>query len=148
MTIIAKAEINVPLPPGEAFEAFVNFPMWKFWMPPTCRPLNGPDRPLEAGDQFAVAVTASTGRVFKFYPKVLSIDPGREIRWGGGPKSILHAAHSIAFEPDSGDGTCVVSTEPWIGLLTKIGFIGRFIDRESTLIMQAQLKGFRGSIVG
>lgn len=136
MTVTAQAERTVDLPRDRAFELFIDFPRWKEWMPRDFEPLRGPDRPLREGDVLFVRIPPITGKI-----RVLRMRPNEEVCWGGGAPG-LKAAHSFYFEEEGPGRTRIRSVEPWTGLLTRVGPVARFVEREANRIGAAQLDGF------
>jgi len=136
MPLVAEAERTVDLDRDEAFDLFIDFPRWKQWMPPSFKPLSGPDHPLRAGDAFWVRLPPVPA-----YVRVFRIRRPEEVCWGGGVPG-LRAEHSFFFEETGPGKTRIRSVEPWTGFLTSVGPIARRVKRDATMIGNAQLDGF------
>ncbi|MEZ4221687.1 MAG: hypothetical protein R3B13_12220 [Polyangiaceae bacterium] len=139
MSVIAVAECRVPVQRALAFERFVDFRNWRYFMPREFRPKSGPERGLRAGDR--VRVELDTGPLRVPVPvDVFEVDAPHEIVWGGGNR-LLHARHAFRFEED-GDGTRIVSHEVWTGVLTVSPRLARRLKAQAEVVGRAQLGGF------
>jgi hypothetical protein len=136
MPFVAEAELTVAGPLEAAFAQFIDFPRWSAWMPALFRPLRGPSRPLRTGDRLLVAVAGAPTLIH-----VESIEAPREVRWSGGLPGLLYARHSFTFEAAGPDSTRIRSTEPWVGVLTRLP-IHAPLKRVAERAGRAQLKGF------
>jgi hypothetical protein len=140
MSVIACVSRTIRVSPEEAFEKFVDFRNWEAFMPRAFRPRKGPQRALEAGDRVRMVLDTGVARI-PVPVDVFSIDPPREVTWGGGNR-LLHASHRFVFE-DAGDGqTRLESHEEWTGLLTRIPPVARRVKQQAELVGKAQLAGF------
>ena len=139
MSVVAKAERQLPGQPEKLFSSFIDFRNWRYFMPPEFRPIDGPERVLRAGDRLRMRI--DTGLVRVAAPVIIfTVDAPNEIVWGGG-SALLQARHHFRFEAD-GEGTKVISEEIWTGLLARIPRVGRKIKQQAERIGQAQLDGF------
>ncbi len=146
MSVIALATQTVRAAPAEAFEKFVDFRNWEQFMPPEFRPVSGPSRVLKPGDRVKMRLDAGAVRL-PVPVDVFSMDPPREVVWGGGNK-LLHARHRFVFE-DAGDGqTLVKSDEEWTGMLCSVGSVARRLKRQAEVVAKAQLSGFARWVEG
>ncbi len=140
MSIIAAARCTVRANPDEAFEKFVDFRNWEAFMPRAFRPRLGPKRALERGDRLRMLLDTGVMRL-PVPVDVFSIEPPREITWGGG-NLLLHASHRFVFE-DAGDGqTSIRSEEEWTGILTCFSGIASRVKKQAERVGKAQLDGF------
>jgi hypothetical protein len=141
MAFTASASRTVPANRAEAFDKFVDFRNWRSFMPRAFRALSGPERALRAGDR--VRILLDTGAVrLPALVRVLSVDPPREVVWGGGSRLLLRAAHHFVFETQADGGTLIRSDEHWTGLLARLAPIARRVKRQAENVGAAQLEGF------
>jgi hypothetical protein len=141
MAFTASASLTIRAPRDQAFDEFSDFRNWRSFMPRSFRPLSGPERALRAGDRIRVLLDTGALRL-PAVVRVLSVDPPREIVWGGGSRLLLRAAHHFVFETDSEAGTRIRSDEHWTGLLARLAPVARRVKRQAELVGMAQLEGF------
>lgn len=117
MAVTGKVTMIVDAPLDEAYQKFCDYSLWDQWMPAGFRPVKGPARVLQAGDNVKVKLKA-VGPAMTVPLKVFRATTNKEITWGGGPKGLLHAEHCFFFE-DAGEGrTRIRSEETFKGALT------------------------------
>jgi hypothetical protein len=141
MAFTASATRTIDAARADAFDKFIDFRNWRSFMPRAFRALSGPERPLRAGDRVRVLLDTGALRLPTAL-RVISVDPPREVVWGGGSRLLLRAAHHIVFDTDPGGGTLIRSEEHWTGLLARLGPIARRVKRQAETIGAAQLDGF------
>ncbi|MDH5676888.1 MAG: hypothetical protein OEZ06_32530 [Myxococcales bacterium] len=139
MSVIARAQIELPQPISNAFAQFTDYSTWSAWMPASFRPLRGPRRALRAGDRLLVRM--GPGLVTRL--EVLRLQGDREICWRGGVPGLIVGEHSFFFDDLGEDGTRIRSEEPFRGLLPRISPIGQAIAQQAGAVGEAMLRGFR-----
>ena len=98
---------------------------------------------LTVGEKLQVEIEPPGGRVMKFEPTVLEVEPASKIRWIGHflmPR-VLDGEHTFELQPLAGDRTRFIQSERFSGIL--VGLLGRTLDKteHGFAAMNAALKG-------
>lgn len=97
----------------EVLTDFTAFPAWN----PFVREISGE---LVVGGRLTVRISPPGGKGMKFRPRLLAVDPGRELRWLGRflLPGLFDGEHSFVITP-TGPATCrLVQGEAFSGLFT------------------------------
>jgi hypothetical protein len=140
MSFVAEASITLPVPPDVAFDALLDHPSWKKWMPRSFVPASDLGRPLRQGDVIRVRVAGApvASRI-----DVVVVDRPHEITWSGGIRGVLHGRHRFLFEPHEG-GTRVRSAETWSGVLAAV--VKPALKRAASKVGMQQLRALEKAI--
>jgi hypothetical protein len=116
-----KTEAEIQAPPEHIWEILTDFARYSEWNPFLLDVRGG----LEVGSTLHVHAGASSGRHFQYRPRVLAVEPGRELCW---------RAHFVADRLFSGD--------QFFRLLTADG------DRSTRLVHGATFTGWLVNYMG
>jgi hypothetical protein len=107
--------IEINASPDEVWSVLTDtasFPSWN----PFMRKLEGE---LTVGAKLLVVIQPPGRRRLTFRPTVLTVAPGRELRWLGRPliPGLFDGEHSLRLEPTPNSGTRFTQTEKFSGIL-------------------------------
>src|SRR5260370_19260101 len=121
MRTVATA-IDVNAPPAEVggvLGALSGYPEWN----PVFREAVGT---VAVGNTLTMKAYLPGRRPMSIKVKVVSADPGKEIRWTGGMTGLISGDHSFVLSAIDGGGTHVDHREVFSGLLSGVG--GKIFD--------------------
>ena len=142
MSFVAAASGVIPASRADCFSRLRDFSTWRDWMPPSFRPVRGPERDLEVGSRFFLRIAPTKHAVPLFIVvKIVRVTPGREIAWRGGVPGLLVGEHAFLFEDAEGapGSTLVRSEETWSGALASVNFAAKMIGASASLIGRQQI---------
>ena len=122
-----ETEIEIDAPTERVWETFSDFDRWPDWNPFVVR-LTGR---VAVGEQVEVRLEPPGGRGATLKPKIVVIEPGKQMSWLGHllvPR-IFDGEHQFRFESIDGDRTRFIHREEFGGLL--VGLVLRMV-RDST----------------
>jgi hypothetical protein len=101
---------------------FASFPQWN----PFLVKMEGE---LRVGSRLTLTIKAPEMRPVTFHPRVLTVSPGREIRWRGvtGVRGLFDGVHSLTVEPLSDGRSRFRTHEDVSGML--LPFLGKVMSR-------------------
>jgi len=138
VAVVAEAEIEVDTPVAKAFARFRDFGAWRQWMPRAFAPVKGPSAPIAAGDR----ITVRLGGALPSQLTVLRVRDNKEVCWRGGVPGLIVGEHSFYFD-DLGEGrTRIRSSEPFRGLLLRVGPLAQRIEHEASAVGAEMLRAF------
>jgi hypothetical protein len=116
-------------------------------MPPSFRPLRGPERGLQVGDRFFVLISSKPGGLPLVPPlKIVRVVPDREITWRGGLPGVALGEHSFYFEDAEGGATRVRSEETWSGVLIGIARFAKLVEAAAVRVGHEQIAALARSV--
>ena len=142
MSFVASASGVIPAKRTDCFARLRDFSTWRDWMPPSFRPVRGPERDLEVGSRLVLRIQPTRrGLPLLIVVKVVRVVPEREISWSGGVPGLLVGEHSFLFDDAEGaaGSTLVRSEETWSGALTSVNFAAKMIGKSASTIGQQQV---------
>jgi hypothetical protein len=112
------AEIEVAAPAGVVWDVLVDTGAYPTWNPF----LVEIDGPFSVGTRPRIRFSPPGGRAITMKPRVLVVDPPRELRWKGslGIPGIFDGEHSFTLEPIDATRTRVVQRERFGGILVPL----------------------------
>lgn len=118
-----SAEIQIGAPPERVWAVLTDLARYPQWNP-LFREASGQ---LAVGNRLTLkSVHPSNGRLMTVRPRLLAVDPGRELRWVASLPGIMTGEHSFILGPAHG-GTHLMQTETYRGLLAHMS--GKVISR-------------------
>jgi hypothetical protein len=118
-----SATIEVAAPPAAVWAVLVDLSHYPDWNP-VFREATGE---ITAGKRIKLrSVHPCSGRMMTIKPKIVSADPGTELRWASGLPGVINGEHSFRLTAE-GDGTRLVQSEAFRGLL--VLFSGKVLAR-------------------
>lgn len=99
---VIDAAIDIDASPERVWDELVDFPAWSEWNPfiPSVAGT------LEVGADLRITVSPPGIRSMTFEPRVFSVEPGKEIVWGGSFLFVAYRGdHAFFLEPLPGGGT-------------------------------------------
>lgn len=118
-----SATIQIPAPPEQVWAILADLRSYPDWNP-LFPQASGQ---LAAGGSVTLkSVHPGTGRIMTVKVRVLTVEPGRELRWMSSLPGVITGEHSFILHPADG-GTQLVQTERYRGLLSRMS--ARTIDR-------------------
>lgn len=111
-----RTEIEIEAPPDRVWDALVDFDAYRDWNP-FISSIRGK---LEVGARLVVDLSPPESRTVTLRPKLLVVDPGRELRWKGHffVKGLFDGEHFFKLSPTE-TGTRLVQGEDFSGLLVQ-----------------------------
>jgi len=131
-------EIEIDAAPEEVWRVLTDFAAYPSWNP-FVRSVSGE---LREGARLEIFVQIPEGRGMKFTPKVLRVEPARELRWIGSlpVPGLFNGEHIFRLEPAGPGRARFLHGERFTGLL--IPFMGSILKktRRGYLLMNEALK--------
>lgn len=149
MSFLATASGVIHASRNDCFSHLCDFSTWRDWMPPSFRPVRGPQRDLEVGDRLFIRIAAMKHAPPLFIGvKIVRVIPGREIMWAGGIPGVIKGEHAFLFEDAAGEpgATLVRSEETWSGALTGVKFAANMIQKSASMIGQHQIDSLAAAL--
>lgn len=139
MSFDVEASTTIVAPRESVFRVLCDFGSWARWMPPSFTPAEWTSEKLSAGKILKIKI----GYLPIPQPvEVYTVDPYKEITWGGGSPKLLTARHRFLFEDaDGGKKTLVRSVETWEGGAER--FLKPIVSRAAAAIGKAQLAALK-----
>lgn len=135
---VLRHEIEIDAPVGHVWETLTDTTDYS-WNPFIHRIAGR----LTVGEKLQVEIEPPGGRVMRFAPTVLDVEPERTLRWMGHflVSRILDGEHTFELQPLAGDRTRFIQSERFSGIL--VGLLGRTLDKteHGFAAMNAALKG-------
>ena len=115
-----ETEIAIAAPPERVWAILTDFPAHASWNP-FITAISGEPR---QGGRLAIRVEPPGGRGMNFRPRLLAVEPGRELRWLGRlfVPGLFDGEHYFLLEPAAG-GTRLTHGEKFSGLF--VAMMGR-----------------------
>ena len=115
-----ETQIAIAAPPERVWAILTDFPAHASWNP-FITSISGEPR---QGGRLAIRVEPPGGRGMNFRPRLLAVEPGRELRWLGRlfVPGLFDGEHYFLLEPAAG-GTRLTHGEKFSGLL--VAMMGR-----------------------
>ena len=115
-----ETQIAIAAPPERVWAILTDFPAHASWNP-FITAISGEPR---QGGRLAIRVEPPGGRGMNFRPRLLAVEPGRELRWLGRlfVPGLFDGEHYFLLEPAAG-GTRLTHGEKFSGLL--VAMMGR-----------------------
>ena len=115
-----ETQIAIAAPPERVWAILTDFPAHASWNP-FITAISGEPR---QGGRLAIRVEPPGGRGMNFRPRLLAVQPGRELRWLGRlfVPGLFDGEHYFLLEPAAG-GTRLTHGEKFSGLL--VAMMGR-----------------------
>lgn len=133
-----QTEIRIGATPEEVWRVLTDFGAYTQWNP-FVKSVKGE---LKEGARLEIFVQIPEGRGMKFKPKVLRVEPARELRWLGSLPipGLFNGEHIFRLEQAGAGSTRFLHGERFTGLV--IPFIGGTLDktRRGYELMNAALK--------
>jgi hypothetical protein len=118
-----SATIEIAAPPQAVWAVLVDLSRYPDWNP-VFREAAGE---IATGKRIRLrSVHPANGRMMTVKPKIVSADPGTELRWASSLPGIISGEHSFRLTAADG-GTRLVQSESFRGLL--VPFSGKVLDR-------------------
>ena len=149
MSFVASASGVIHASRSDCFSRLRDFSTWRDWMPPSFRPVRGPQRDLEVGDRLLLRIApARRALPLVIVVKVVRVTPDREITWRGGVPGLLVGEHAFLFEDAEGEAgaTLVSSEETWSGALTSVNFAAKMIGEQASRIGRHQIDALAAAL--
>lgn len=108
--IYTEAEIDAPV--DEVWTVLVDTERYPEWNPYHVRV----EGPLEPGAKLEVEVHKPNGNELVIHPKVQTLEPQRELTWGGGVPGVFKGSHVFRLEPLPNGRTRLVHEETFSGI--------------------------------
>jgi len=121
------SEMIIEAPPQRVWDVLTQFASYPVWNP-FIRAIQGD--PTHGGT-LRVTIQPPSRRPMTFSPRLLVVDPPRELRWLGrvGMRGLFDGEHSFELEPLGADRTRVTQHERFSGLLVPL--MGRGLYQDS-----------------
>jgi hypothetical protein len=109
-----QSTIDIEAPPERVWSVLTDLNAFSEWNP-FIREARGDLRP---GSELDIRIQPPGGRLIRFRPTVIKVDPRRELRWLGrtGVRGIFDGEHVHQLEPVAGDGTRYTQSERFSGI--------------------------------
>ncbi len=122
-----SAEIEIEAPAERVWKVLTDFGKFPEWNP-FIRQIGGETR---VGARLQVRIGASGTRAMSFTPKMLNVNPNRELRWLGRLliPGLFNGEHSFTIEPLGEKRVRFVQREKFTGIL--VPFMARSLDRDA-----------------
>lgn len=118
-----RTEVEIAASAQRVWEVLADFSRYGEWNP-FIREAKG--EPKE-GSKLEIHITTPSGAKRTYEPKVIKVEPGKELRWLGKVPGFLSGEHVFTLE-GRGDHTLLVHREVFGGLLTS--FFGKSLDSD------------------
>jgi hypothetical protein len=117
--------VDIEAVPERVWSALTSFDYYPDWNP-FIRQASGR---LEVGQTLTLRMFPAQGSPMTFHPKVLVVDPARELRWVGRLwlPGVFDGEHSFKLSPIEGGATRLVQAERFSGAL--VPFVGAVVRR-------------------
>ncbi|HZM76673.1 MAG TPA: SRPBCC domain-containing protein [Candidatus Limnocylindrales bacterium] len=117
--------VDIEAVPERVWAALTSFDYYPDWNP-FIRQASGR---LQVGETLTLRMFPAKGRPMTFRPKVLVVEPQRELRWLGrlAVPGIFDGEHSFRLTPIEGGATRMVQAERFSGAL--VPFVRGLVDR-------------------
>ena len=118
MTASIRTTIDIAAPPQTVWAALTDFAAMPAWNP-FIRQIAGE---LRVGATLSVAIAPPGRTAMRFRPRLLAVEPERELRWRGSVlvRGLFDGEHSFRLEPLPGGGTRFRQDEDFSGLLVPL----------------------------
>ena len=122
-----RSEIEIDAPAEQVWRVLTNFAAFPQWNP-FIRKASGD---IRVGASIEVRMQPSGAREMTFRPKVLKVEPNRELRWIGHLwiGGLFDGEHVFTIEPITGNRVRFTQRENFTGLL--VPFLSRSLDRDT-----------------
>ena len=124
------SEVEISASAERVWDVLTDFPALPDWSP-FVRSVEGK---LDVGQRLKVYIKGSKGMGMTFKPTVLSIEPGRELRWIGRllMPGLFDGEHAFTIEPLDVERVRFIQSEKFTGLLVFLGtFMGVFRNTQT-----------------
>jgi len=113
-----RREIEIEAPPEVVWRVLTDFAAYGDWNP-FIRGIEGEARP---GGKLTVRIEPPDAKAMRFTPRVLAVEPNRELRWKGRllVPGLFDGEHSLRIEPLEGRRSRFVHSERFTGLLVPL----------------------------
>ncbi len=127
-----RTEIDIDAPPGEVWAVLSDLASYPEWNP-FMRRVRGE---LKTGGRLEVVARVDDGPTLIFRPRLLRIDPPRELRWLGELPlpGLFHGDHRFRIEPLGDARSRFVQSEKFSGVL--MPFMGWLLRQNRTGYVQ------------
>ncbi len=105
-------EVVIEAPPRTVWDILVDNSRYAEWNPYHVRV----DGRLAPGEKLDVEIHKPNGETVEIEPRVMRIEPLRELTWGGGIHGIFFGEHVFLLEPLRADATRLVHKEDFVGI--------------------------------
>jgi hypothetical protein len=132
-----QTDIEIAAAPEEVWRVLTDFAAYPEWNPFVTRASGE----LREGGRLEIFVQVPEGRGMKFTPRVLRVEPARELRWiGSMPLNLFNGEHIFRLEPAGPARTRFLHGERFTGLL--IPLMGSTLEkvRRGYFLMNEALK--------
>jgi hypothetical protein len=143
---LIETAISIQAPPAIVWQVLTDFPRYPAWNP-FIPSLEGE---AKAGTRLRVRIAPPGGRAMTFRPKLLAVEPRRELRWLGHllVPGLFDGEHLFRLEPEA-EGCTLHQSERFSGLLLALLGKGMFeATRGGFEAMNAALKAEAERIAG
>ncbi len=122
-----SAEIEIEAPAGRVWQVLTDFAKFTEWNP-FIRQMSGE---AKIGARLHVSIGASGTRPMSFSPKILNVEPNRELRWLGRLliPGLFNGEHSFTIEPLDEKRVRFTQHEKFTGLL--VPFMAKSLGRNA-----------------
>ncbi|MDH3262118.1 MAG: SRPBCC domain-containing protein [Acidimicrobiia bacterium] len=113
-----ETSIHIDARPARVWEVFSDFERYPDWNPFVA----SLDGRVALGERIAARLTPPGGKGMTFKPKVMAVEPERELRWLGHlfVPGLFDGEHQFLLEPIEGTGTRFVQREQFRGILVPL----------------------------
>jgi hypothetical protein len=94
---------------------------------------------LIPGRKLVVDISKPNGDSLTIKPRVIRVEPGRELTWGGGITGVFRGEHRFVLEPVDG-GTRLIHSEEFTGLAVRFAHLDSI--QEGYELMNAALRTY------
>jgi hypothetical protein len=132
-----NTEITIDATPEEVWEALTDLDSYPNWNPyhVSVRSRGA----LDSGRRLEVDIHKPNGERVKIKPRVLRMEPLRELTWGGGIAGVFWGEHRFVLEP-SRDGIRLIHSEDFTGFAVR--YAGLDAVEEGYVLMNDALKSY------
>jgi hypothetical protein len=111
-------EIHVSAPAAKVWKILTNIHTYHHWNP-FIKNIQGT---LEPGERIQVRIQPPGGNIMTFTPRLLSVDPEREIRWKGRLllPGLFDGEHRLAIEPIDDQTVRFIQSETFSGFMVPL----------------------------
>lgn len=133
-----RTAIEINAPPERVWQTIVDFPAYPEWNPFVTRAKGA----LRMGERIEIFVQVPDGPAMVFKPRVLRVEPPRELRWLGtlAVPGLFNGEHIFRLEPVGAGRSRFLHEEEFTGLL--IPFMGSVLKKSARgyVLMNEALK--------